>query len=536
MTSPLDSALDYANRGWAVLPIHSIEARGCTCGEQSCGRPGKHPRIKPGPRFKDATTEGGVIQSWFRTWPHANVGILTGVRSAVVVLDVDPRNGGEASLAKLVATHGELPATVMSRTGGGGRHYFFSHPGGYVASRSPGAGLDLQADGGHFVVAPPSIHVSGTPYVWAAGLDPASSPLAPLPPWLMKPKSTGRLARKGQVALSAERAARYAEGALRKECGRVAQAKHGQRNNTLYSAAANMGELVGGRWIERDSVEVALRDAAGACGLLEDSGEAGVDATIRSGIERGLQQPRELRGDGLSSTPHQGGSTDQNESEAPTAAPDTFNLTDIGNAERLVLRHGMDLRYCPLWGKWLARADNRWLRDGNSEAERRAKKTVRALLSEAIRMPDGEGRTKMIRWALRSESDQRVRAMLKRATVEPGIEVAPMELDANPWRIAVLNGIVDLKTGKLLPHDRHELNTKLAPVEFDPDARCPLWDAFLERMVPSEELRAFLQRAAGYSLTGSTREEVLFFLHGPTSAGKSTYIEAQRLRRTSRLS
>ncbi|RMD78796.1 MAG: DNA primase [Gammaproteobacteria bacterium] len=131
------------------------------------------------------------VVRWFRRWPRANVGIVTGRISGLVVLDVDPAHGGEASLARLEEAHGPLPETVACRTGGGGRHLYFAHPGGVVRNRAGLAqGLDLRGDGG-YVVAPPSVHLSGARYAWESGRSPWEQELAPLPEWLRQ-RAAGR--------------------------------------------------------------------------------------------------------------------------------------------------------------------------------------------------------------------------------------------------------------------------------------------------------------------------------------------------------
>jgi hypothetical protein len=144
------AALDYAGRGWPVLPLHDVTEGVCSCARgESCLTPGKHPRLRKWREW--ASTDPGTIGGWWRQWPAANVGILTGAESGLVVLDVDPRNGGFESLAAFLP----LPETVTAVTGGGGRHYYFAHPGGRVQGRDLAEGLELKADG-QYVVAPPS--------------------------------------------------------------------------------------------------------------------------------------------------------------------------------------------------------------------------------------------------------------------------------------------------------------------------------------------------------------------------------------------
>jgi hypothetical protein len=143
-----------------------------------------------------------MVRSWYRRQPDAGVGIVTGLASGLVVLDVDAGHGGEASLQRLVQAHGPVPWTVECHTGGGGRHLYFAHPGGVVHNRAGfRPGLDLRGDGG-YVVAPPSIHPSGRVYTWAPTGDPERAAPAPLPAWLLHAAS-GALG-KGRVGHTRE--------------------------------------------------------------------------------------------------------------------------------------------------------------------------------------------------------------------------------------------------------------------------------------------------------------------------------------------
>ncbi len=115
--------------------------------------------------------------------------------------------------------------------------------------------------------------------------------------------------------------------------------------------------------------------------------------------------------------------------------------------------------------------------------------------------------------------------MVKIARSRPGIAVVPDDFDRDPSLFNCNNGTLDLRAGVLLPHHRRALITKLAPVDYDPKAECPQWLTFIgDVMGGNDELVAFLQRAVGYSLTGSVKEQVLFFLHGAGANGKSTFL------------
>jgi putative DNA primase/helicase len=204
------------------------------------------------------------------------------------------------------------------------------------------------------------------------------------------------------------------------------------------------------------------------------------------------------------------------------------NPSDLGNARRLVQLHGRDLRYDAARRSWLVWDGQRWARDATGAVQRRAKQVVQAIHAEAAAESDSRRRRLLAKHALESEAEPRIRRMVALAESEPGIPVVPAELDVDPWLLNVGNGTLDLRTGMLRPHERHDLLTKLAPVRFDLRARSRPWELFLERVLPEEEVRSFVRRAAGYSLTGSTAEEKLFFAHGPTGTGKSTFLEAMK--------
>jgi putative DNA primase/helicase len=206
--------------------------------------------------------------------------------------------------------------------------------------------------------------------------------------------------------------------------------------------------------------------------------------------------------------------------------PRGLRLTDWGNAERLVDKHGQDLRYCHLWQKWLIWDGTRWITDDTGEVYRRAKDVVAALYARAAEALDKNTRKEIAQFATRSEADIKQKAMISSARSEPGIPILPKDLDQDPWLFNVLNGTLDLRTGKLRPHRREDLITKLAPVQFDPEAECPAWWEFLKRIFDSNfTLIEYLQKATGYTLTGSTIEQCLFFLFGLGANGKSTFLE-----------
>lgn len=201
-------------------------------------------------------------------------------------------------------------------------------------------------------------------------------------------------------------------------------------------------------------------------------------------------------------------------------------LTDLGNAERFVRAHAADLRYVKTWRRWLWYDGRRWARDATGEAERRAKDTLRLLVTEAAQLEDEKERSALLHHALRSSNSQRVRSLLELASTEPEVATGPDVFDQAPWTLNVLNGTLDLQTATLRAPAREDLLTKVAPIAYEPAATCPRWDRFLEEIFPDDrEIIEFVQRAVGYTLTGDTREQCLFFCHGQGANGKSVFLE-----------
>ena len=174
------AALWYATQfGWRVFPLHTVDARGCSCKREECGAPGKHPRTQKG--CLDATSDAEQVKRWWTQWPDANVGVATG--RGLVVVDIDPAAGGDNGFVECRKRLGALPDTVEALTGGGGRHIYLATPAGVEVRNSASTlarGVDVRGDGG-YVVAAPSVHASGKAYAWEASSRPEEVEVAAAP-------------------------------------------------------------------------------------------------------------------------------------------------------------------------------------------------------------------------------------------------------------------------------------------------------------------------------------------------------------------
>lgn len=429
----------------------------------------KHPNLEELEPYLYRAASMEELRSW--SWP--GVGIVTGPLSGILVLDVDGPEG-EAELKR----RGH-PVTPMVRTPSGGLHLYFKHPDVEIKTGIRVApGIDIKAGGG-YVVAPPSVGPNGKAYEWIVGPDDA--PLADPPAWVLEVAERPR--RNGPAPPVQERIPR------------------GRRNRELTSAAGTMRR----RGLEEPEIRAALEVMNER--RCDPPLEAEEVEKIAGSISR--YEP-ERNGAGLLV----GGTRASGEREQ------SFNRTDLGNAERLIHRHGRNLRYCWLWAKWLVWDGRRWVKDDSGEVYRLAKETVASIYREAAAAPDDETRKALAQHAVRSESGARIKEMVDLARSD--VPVMPEELDADPWVLNTPNGTVDLRTGEISEHRREDLITKIAPTPYDPNAVAPTWEAFLERVLPSVELRGFVQRAAGYSATGDTSEQCMFLNYGTGANGKTT--------------
>ena len=201
--------------------------------------------------------------------------------------------------------------------------------------------------------------------------------------------------------------------------------------------------------------------------------------------------------------------------------------TDVGNGKRFVRLFSPNIRYVYQAKKWIYWANDRWLLDEANSVNEGAKAVSKVILKEAAMEDDKRAQKEKVDWAMHSQSSARIKATLEMACTMPGVPINEAQLDVDPWLFCVKNGVVNLKTGNLQNAQREDYITKQATVEYINGAECPTWLSFLETITNGDkELISYLQRALGYSLTGSTVEQCMFIGYGTGSNGKSTFLDA----------
>lgn len=456
----LKAALAYSAAGYKVFP---------------CLPGGKTPAVSGG--FHTATTDEAQIHQWWNRWPNANVGLPTGAVNGIAVLDVDAKNKGFDSLAAIELIYGR-PDTVEAKTGGGGKHFAFRYVEGVGCTTNLGgkSGLDLRGDGG-FIIVSPSIHASGNSYEWVKPLG--KSPLAPCPQWLLDMYRT----KQGKKKITETDSGMIGEGGRNDALfryGCTLRGRDGFDEATIYAMLCAVNELHCTPPLSDEEVRQIASSAAKY---------SKARSVFASPDDTGHLETADLR---------------------------FFELTDVGNAAMLRAARVGVLAYCEDYKKWLVWDERVWAARPASFA-----RAVAAELMEAAQeqRKDDETAAKFYR---QCRNKGRLDAMVSLA--EPLLPIRADELDKDKHLLNCQNGIVNLRTGELMPHDAKCKMSRITKGDYRP-GYYPDWQKIVERIIPDKELRDFVQRFAGYSATGSTGEEKFIFAKGPGGAGKGTLME-----------
>lgn len=527
------AAREYAARGWHVFPV--------PIGKKLSHKSAEH----SGGRKWGATTEPAEIARDWQQWPDANVGIVTGPKSGLLVIEADTDAGhavdGIGNLEALIDQNGPLPHTIEALSPSGSWHLYFKWPDDLDIRNSAGQvapGVDVRGNGG-MVVSVPSVKPGhALPYRWKN--PPGLFDLADCPEWLVR-RCIKVSKQVRQIGLSIDTGGKsWADTALRNEIADLLAAPVTKRNDTLNDAAFNLAQIVAGGGLPEGMVRDRFSAAASCIGL--EPGE--IAATIQSAFQAGLQTPRgpKPRGADAQATDW-GDMTDDSAGDAGhgSNAPNDIDLSQDALASDLGARDwDANARHVAGWGKWLFWTGTRWQADEKLEHLTRVRSYLRNRAEELTDWAEakapaleaekpGEG-DKLCNWAkgqarnLRSKNT--VAAVESLARSNAASVAGADAFDADRLLLGTPGGTVDLRTGELRQAKRGDLITKLtacAPAE--PGARPERWLSFLNEVFDHDpDLVTFIQRGIGYALTGLTTEHKLLFLYGTGRNGKSVLL------------
>lgn len=221
--------------------------------------------------------------------------------------------------------------------------------------------------------------------------------------------------------------------------------------------------------------------------------------------------------------------------DAPKPPPRrNYTHDDIGNAERIRDHFGAHYRYVKAYGDWMRWDGKVWVRDEASAIQYAAQITTEIMIDQAADMErdagDDEEKKEAVKVFKRhiktSRSSQRILGAVSRLAPMPGMSVRPQDFDHNGQLITVHNGVLNLVTMELQPHDPKNLLTRLFNASYDAEAKATRWEAFLEQVIPDPNVRSYVKRAMGYTILGKADRRAIFLLHGESGTGKSQFVEA----------
>jgi putative DNA primase/helicase len=466
------------------------------------------------------------IQEYFLAKPDANYGIAMGAASDAFAVDLDGIEGVE-NFQRLEGRFGRCEATLTARSPGG-LHLYFRAPNFRVPNSTSriAKGVDIKGDGG-YVVGPGSTTLDGV-YRFARGRGPDDVEIAEAPAWLLKmlvPRPTPANESTKPVEIPEghrERALKYADAARQRELERLGKAPKHQRNNTLNICAFKLGQFLPHGLLDRKSVAKQVAEVALRIGL--DPQE--IRPTIESGRTAGARHPRRLP---FLKEPAQRVAVPPSPKKPDSIAERLAKLgeNDTDNAQRFAVRYGRKVIYTPGRG-YLVFDGKRYRPDSLHQCMELAKETARRIEREARYLIDKRDQGLRIKFSQASLSQGSLERMLNLA--KPLLAVEDSKLDADPWLLNTETGTVDLRTGRLEKHDARDLITKMASVAANPKAECPVFMKFIDRITDGDvEVMKYIQKCEGYTLTGLTSEQVLFFLYGEKgNNGKSTLVNTLR--------
>lgn len=496
-TTHLNEALDLCANGYYVFPGVKGEKRpmpGIQWGDESTNDPGK------------------IREWWAHKWPDANIWINCG-QSGIVVFDFDRKliqkdgnvlydgRTGMDSYQTLSDMYPEILETRKVRTGSGGIHLYFKNRGLHIASKngqlSAYPGVDVKAHGGA-VIAPPSLSDKGN-YSCEDRRDAADLP--------------GCL-----------------EDLLRQE-GFIDDGNN--PDDGCAGATAAYARSVNPEFFVDKYANKAQTGNRNDVGLQLAMQLRDLGLSLQEAKPHMLEYQSRVPQQGAAYTVSETLATLDSAYSHPAREPaiiscmpgDAVSLNDVANAERLLSKHGIDLRHVKKWKKWFFWDGTRWKTEATGEVHRKAMDIAKGLFREISSIDDFQRQSTFARFAVRSNSAYSIDSMVSLASYMEPIAVNPDHFDGDSCMVNVANCTLNLRTGESHDHKREDFITRIAGTNYDPAAKCERWLAFLEQILPDPDTRKTLQMAIGYCLTGDINEQCMFILYGSGQNGKSTLVQ-----------
>ncbi len=563
------AAAHYIARGWPVFPVHAIVMHGgCTCGDPECDKPGKHPATSHG--HLDATLDITLIDSLWPEYVRRNIGIATGLKSQLVVIDIDPRHGGMDAWDEFESMFEDQFATHTVATGGGGLHLYYHIDHHVPTIPNLIRGVDLKADGG-YVIAPPSTHNSGGQYETRFDNE-----LMPLPPSILDIIQTGkrpeglRHTPSGDVTgigMSAERQREIMAdpsllGPGERDTFFTFTARDLRRADTSFEDTviqlANVYDRMSNprddffsqeqliakvrRAFEqvdpaptRENREIASRLIA-SMQYVEDATSA--ETTLVE--EDPEHEHKEL-------VPLKRVLTQPDSYTFPVAIwehwngelPVPWQANDLGVAWLAGLQWGHRLRYDLDREAWLFYDDETklWTEKANHEAYRLIIQTVLSIERIIAKDQDDDLQEQFIKLSHQYGNHSKMKNVLQTLANLPGVSINHDELNVFDGKLPVRNGVLEpdavedvgptFQPFEQIPfrgHEPEDLFTRHVNMDYDPDAFSPFWDQAIRDWFPDQEVREFVQRLMGYALFGEGQEKILIVGYGKKHSGKSAFV------------
>ena len=576
------SAEWYANQDWKILPCYGIVDGRCNCG-QAHPEPkdvGKHPAINGW--NKEATSDIAQVSAWWEQSPDQNIGVMCR-SSGFFVIDIDPRHGGHNSYEKFEAlVEGALPPTVEARTGAynvgnevlRGRHLFYKCD-AYEdllgnLNKLGLKGIDVKHNG--YVLIAPSAHFSGTNYEWVEGKGPHEIEMAEAPEELLKALRKSNRTNStslGEMDWKKTFGAEVYSNGVKLDVDKILEdgIEEGERAVTIYALACSLANQFA---VDTPAGEQALETLMirfnhekvrppmaleGPNSLLMHTRRA-IDFVVKNPKKDFLMEKyfpgatewaestavvpaTPVLGVVQPPIPTTNSSNPDVSIELSGRDPDSLenqevgkntgkplrSMTDVGNGRRFIDHFRDVIRYTPGLG-WFNWSSGYWKPDAEGLEIKELSKKIPVLVASELedRIGDEEA---TLKWSQQGRSMARLQSALQAANSDPRISVDVDQWDKDDYLLGVMNGVVDLRTGDLLQNRPDLFITRRSPVGYIKGQKNVRWEEFLNFATGGDkEYQDWLQRAAGYSITGSRRYDILFIVYGPAGSGKNTFVEA----------